>query len=289
LGFPGLELADQEVIMSQERLDIPYASQSPTQVLDFFLPDRGSRPYPVVAWFHPGGYSMGDKGMMMDLLLPPLLASGYAVVGVNYRLTGEALYPAQILDAKAAIRWIRATASQYHCNTEKIASWGCSAGATLAALLGTSAQVKELEDLTMGNPTTSSRVCAVVDWYGPIDMLQMDTQLIELGYKAVHNTADSEMSRLFGGLMTGFPEKCQAMNPIRYITPEAPPFYIQHGKSDDLVPYLQSVRLAEALRAVMAPEKVVLEMIERAGHFSGIHQSTENINKILVFLNRYLK
>jgi acetyl esterase/lipase len=288
-GFsPAFDLASWEVNMSQT-LDISYAAQSSAQKLDVFLPEGGSLPYPVIAWFHPGGFFGGDKSMMMDILLPHWLARGYAVVGINYRLSEEARFPAQIWDAKASIRWIRANAGKYRLNPEMIAAWGCSAGATLAALLGTSAGVRELEDFSMGNPEQSSRISAVVDWYGPIDFPLMDPQLVSLGYKGVHNVTDSGESKLFGGLVTEFPEKSRAIDPITHITSAATPFYIQHGIKDDLVPYLQSVMLAEALKAAIEPEKVVLELVENAGHFSGVHQSTIYINKALDFLDKYLK
>jgi acetyl esterase/lipase len=276
-------------LLSRKVTDISYATKSQAQKLDVYLPERGNQPYPVIAWFHPGGFFTGDKGMMMDMLLPPWLAKGYAVVSINYRLSDEATFPAQIFDAKAAIRWIKANASKYYFNPDKVAAWGCSAGATLAALLGTSSGVKELEDLSLGNPAESSGVNLVVDWYGPIDMIQMDPQLVKLGFKAIHNLPGSDMSKLLGGLLTEFPEKCKAIDPVSYITSSVPPFYIQHGKNDDLVPYLQSVMLAEALRSVVDQKKIVLELIEKAGHFSGVHQSKTNIEKILVFLDRYLK
>jgi acetyl esterase/lipase len=276
-------------MLNNKASDICYATKSLTQKLDVYLPGGGNHPYPVILWLHPGGFSRGDKTDLIDLIIPPLLEREYAVVGVNYRLSGEAKFPAQIFDAKEAVRWIRANAVLYHFNPDKIAAWGCSAGSTLAALLGTSAEVKELEDLTLGNSTQSSRVSAVVDWYGPIDFLQMDAQLVKLGYKPVHDTVNSVGSDLIGGPPSQFPEKYKAVNPINYITREAVPFYIQHGKSDRLVPYLQSLMLAEALRSAIGQEKVVLEIIENAGHFDGVHQSEKNIEKILDFLDKFLK
>ena len=137
--------------------DIPYATQSQVQKLDIYLPASGNKPYPVIVRFHGGGFLIGDKKMDIARSAEPMLANGYAVVDVGYRLGSEAIFPAQIYDAKASIRWTRANASKYGFNPDKIVAWGDSAGAFLAALLGTSSHVKELEDITMGNPDQSSR------------------------------------------------------------------------------------------------------------------------------------
>jgi len=150
--------------ISRKWLDIAYASKSPAQKLDIYLPDAGDGPFPVILSIHGGAFKGGDKG---DNQVVPMLEGvrrGYAVVSINYRLSGEAISPAQINDIKAAVRWIRANAKQYKFNPDKIAAWGGSAGGNLAALLGTSGDVKELEDGSQGNANQSSRVQAVVDW-----------------------------------------------------------------------------------------------------------------------------
>jgi acetyl esterase/lipase len=268
--------------------DVPYATQSKAQELDIYLPARGTKPYPVIVWFHGGGFLIGDKREGIAPHAEPMLAGGYAVVSINYRFSSEAIFPAQIYDAKAAIRWIGANAEKYNFNPGKIVATGSSAGGYLAALLGTSAHVKELEDLSMGNPEQSSRVNAVVDWFGPIDFLQLNVQHAQLGQKAQHNDEDSFESKLIGGQPAKFPEKCRAANPMSYIRADNPPFYIQHGLIDDMVPYLQSVNLAEALKAVIGQDKVRLELIENAGHMDPIHHSPENIKKVLDFLGENL-
>ena len=275
--------------MNREIYDIAYAVQSSYQQLDVYLPDIDNNPIPVILWLHPGGFFTGDKTDMIDSLVPPALARGYALVAANYRLTDESPFPSQIFDAKAAVRWIRANASRFNFDSNKTAAWGCSAGATLAALLGTSAGIKELEDLNLGNPEQPGHVNAVVDWYGPMDFLMLNRQRIELGYKAGDNTADSMLEKLLGGPVDEYPEICNSINPATYITTQSPPFFIQHGSKDDLVPYLQSLNLANSLRAVLGQEKVVLSIIENANHFSGIHQSKENIAKALDFLDQFLK
>src|SRR4030042_686660 len=272
-------------------LDISYATQSQAQKLDVYLPDEGDGPFPVILSIHGGAFKAGDKG---DNQLLPMLEGvkrGYAVVSVNYRLSQEAIFPAQIYDIKAAVRWIRANAKQYKFDPDKITAWGGSAGVHLSALLGTSGDVKELEDLMMGNPDYSSRVQAVVDWFGPTDFLKMDEQLKESMVKnpQVHSVPDSPESELIGKNLTDAPELVRAANPETYITPDDPPFFIQHGQIDHLVPYQQSVNFASKLSAIIGMEEVTRELFPDSGHGGPAFSNEQNLNKIFVFLDRYMK
>ena len=268
--------------------DIEYCSQSEAQKLDIYLPSHVSGPYPVIVWLHPGGYTRGDKNMV-EPVIDDILGRGYAVASANYRLADEACFPAQIFDAKAAVRWIRANSATYNFNRETIVAWGVSAGSTLAALLGTSTRVAELEDLSMGNINESSHVNAVVAVIGPMDFLQIDSQLVRLGYGRIHDYLISGLSRLIGGSPTQFPEKCREINPATYLTIDCPPFYLQHGTADHLVPYLQSVNFAEILIDTIGQKKVVLNLLKDVDHFNAEHNSPANIRKALDFLDRYLK
>lgn len=268
--------------------DISYAAQSGAQKLDLYLPSNTSGSCPVIIWLHPGGYTAGDKRMVKPVL-DPILTRGYALASVNYRLADEVCFPAQIHDAKAALRWIRANAETYNMNKKAVAAWGVSAGSTFAALLGTSANNIDLEDLSMGNPDESSHVNAIVELIGPMDLLQMDPQLVQLGYEPIHDFPASGTSLLVGGRLSEFPERCRVINPATYITSDCPPFYIQHGKKDHVVPYLQSVNFAGALAEIIGQEKVVLNLIENVDHFDAEHNSSENVNQALDFLDIYLK
>jgi acetyl esterase/lipase len=273
--------------MSEIICDIPYASQSSTQKLDVYLPDGVKGPCPVIVWLHPGGFSRGDKDMVTPFV-SSILARGYAAVSVDYRLTGEAIFPAQIYDAKSAVRWVRANAAKYHFDPGKIASWGISAGSTLAALLGTAGNIKKLEDFSAGNSGESSAVKAVISWYGPMDFIALDSQRLQSDQK----TSDEESSgqaHLMGGSISEVPETYKAASPITYVNAQCPPFYIQHGKSDKLVPCSQSTQFAEVLEAAIGKSKVHLKLIENAGHFSSIQHSPENIKAVLDFLDKYIK
>jgi acetyl esterase/lipase len=275
-------------------LDIPYASPSQAQKLDIYLPDEGEGPFPVIVWTHGGAFMGGDKGDVQ--VLPSLrgLKRGYAVVAINYRLSGEARFPALVHDAKAAIRWIRANAQIYHFDSDRIAAWGSSAGGYLALMLGTSAGVERLEDLSMGNPDQPSTVQAVVDWYGPSDFLKMDEQLERSGLRRPlpgmeHNGADSPESLLLGDKITRIPEQVRGANPLIYVRPKAPPFLIQHGTRDDTVPVQQSVVAAAKLKAVLGEDMVTLELLEEAGHGDKRFETPENVNRVLDFFDKHLK
>lgn len=272
-------------------LDIAYASQSQAQKLDIYLPDEGDGPFPVIISIHGGAFKSGDKADGQVTAMLEGLKRGYAVVSINYRLSGEAIFPAQIYDVKAAVRWIRAKANQYKLNDEKMAAWGGSAGGHLSALLGTSGGVKELEDLTQGNAAQSSRVIAIVDWFGPTDFMKMDEQLKEGNVKnpQIHSVPGSPESELIGKNLMDAPELVQAANPETYITKDDPPFFIQHGRIDNLVPYQQSVNLAGKLEKAIGKDKVILEILPDSGHGGPGFSSPQNIDKVFVFMDRILK
>jgi acetyl esterase/lipase len=277
--------------IQQKWLDVPYAKASRAQKLDIYLPNDGNGPFPVIVSIHGGAFKSGDKG---DNQVTPMLEGlkrGYAVVSVNYRLSPEAIFPAQIYDVKAAVRWIKANARLYKLNPEKIAAWGGSAGGHLAALLGTSGGAQELEDLTMGNPAKSSRIQAVVDWFGPTDFLKMDEQLKESKVKdpQVHSISASPESELIGKNLEDAPDLVRKVNPETYITVYDPPFFIQHGKLDHLVPYQQSANLASKLESIIGEEKVTFELLENDDHGGPGFTTEENINKVFAFLDKYLK
>ena len=229
----------------RKHLNVPYAEISPAQKLDIYLPETGEGPFPVIMAVHGGAFMVGDKG---DVQVLPMLAGlkrGYAVVSINYRMSWEALFPALVHDIKAAVRWVRGNADPYGFDAGRIAAWGGSAGGYLSAMAGVTGGVGELEDLSLGYADQSSRVQAVVDWFGPTDFLKMDEQVAIVGGGKVgpfpHNAVDSPESRLLGAQITTIPERVREANPETYIRADAPPFFIQHGTRDTTVPPLQSV------------------------------------------------
>jgi acetyl esterase/lipase len=290
LGCQGGMQAPDTSNIHHKWLNIPYATQSSSQQLDIYLPNEGEGPFPVIVSIHGGAFMMGDKG---DGQLKPMLEGlkrGYAVVSINYRMSGEAVFPALVLDVKAAIRWIKANATQYHLKKDAIAVWGGSAGGYLCAMEGLTGGKPIFEDLNMGNAQENSQVQAVVDWFGPINFLTMDPQLQQSGNGTPdHNASNSPESKLMGQTITEIPEAVQKANPEMYITADAPPFLIMHGTRDQLVPTQQSEHFAAALKPVLGDNKVILHLLEGAKHGGPEFETAENLARVFTFLDQYLK
>ena len=276
--------------IQRKEFDLAYSDISPSQKLDIYWPSEGNGPFPVIVSIHGGAFRFGDK---RDLQVKPMLAGlnrGYAVVSINYRMSGEAIFPALVHDVKAAIRWVRANAATYQFDPERIAAWGGSAGGYLALMLGITAKNPEMEDLTLGNPDQSSSIQAVVDWFGPTDFLKMDIQFAQLDIDPAfaHNNADSPESLLLGQQITDVPALVQVANPETYIHSELPPFFIQHGDQDDIVPYKQSVEITAKLSKVLGSDRVSLELLPGIGHGGPGFETDENLNKVFTFLDQAL-
>jgi acetyl esterase/lipase len=234
-------------------------------------------PLPVVVWIHGGGWYEGDKETGQHMA--EFAAAGYLGVSVEYRLSGEARFPAQIEDCKCAIRFLRAHAQQYHLDPNRIGVWGSSAGGHLVALLGTSGGVKALEGHG-GWANYSSRVNAVADWFGPTNFLRMD----DFPCAIRHNDASSPESRLIGGPIQEHKGAVKKANPISYISKDDPPFLLMHGDEDNVVPINQSVLLYHALK--LAGVDAEFHRVHKAGHgFDRLHLK----NKVLTFFDRHLR
>jgi len=287
-GGPGAASAFASVAPTHE--DLAYANLSSMQKLDLYIPTTSPGPFPVVVMVHGGGFMFGDKADGGGLTgVDKLLAADYAVASINYRLSGEATYPAQIFDAKAAVRFLRASAAQYQLDPNRIGAWGASAGGNLVSLLGTTCGVTELEGAELGNADQSSCVQAVVDWFGPIDFLKMQDQLVAAGCSASTNDANSPESRLVGAPIQTVPEEVALTNPMNFITPDDAPFFIENGTADCNIPPVQNKNFADALSAVIGEDKVSYVSLDGAGHGGSQFETTENLELVISFLDGYLK
>jgi acetyl esterase/lipase len=227
------------------------------QKLDLYLPEKTDGPVPVILWIHGGGWQSGSKDMCLPLR-QGYVAKGYAVASIGYRLSGDAIFPAQIQDCKAAVRWLRAHAKEYGIDSGRFGAWGSSAGGHLVVLLGTSGGVREWD--RGPHPDQSSAVQAVCDFYGPTDLtIFVNTP----GYES-HARSESPEAKLLGGAVADVPAKARQANPITYVTEDDPPFLIVHGDGDRTVPLNQSQLLFEALNKVRVPAH--FHTIKGAGH-----------------------
>ncbi|BAJ62746.1 MULTISPECIES: alpha/beta hydrolase [Anaerolinea] len=278
--------------IKRKMFDLPYAHSSPAQKLDIYWPEEGNGPFPVVISIHGGAFMGGDK---RDIQIKPMfevLKYNYVLVGVNYRLSGEATFPALIHDIKAAIRWIRANARTYLFDPNRIATWGGSAGGYLSLMAGVTAGIRELDDPSLGNAAQPDHVQAVVSWFPPTDFLKMDEQLAESGFppppEYTHSGENSPESLLLGRKITDVPDLVRVANPETYIRPGLPPFFIQHGRLDETVPYQQSLHFANQLAAVN-PQGVTYEILPEARHADSAFETPQNIQKVLNFLDKALR
>ena len=242
-------------------------------LLDVYLPDKTpARPLPVVLWIHGGGWKNGSKETCP---LTWLAAEGYAVVSLGYRLSWLGQWPAQLDDARAAIRWLRTNAARYGLDPARIAVSGGSSGGNLASVVGTAPAAAD--------EMVSSRVGAVIDFYGASDMLTMPVNVPGPG-RGDAELAKSNGAKLLGGIVRDRPELAHSVSPLHLVTPDDPPFLIIHGDKDAEVPLSQSERLHAQLQATGVPSELVV--LPGAGH-GGKDFSTPAVQeKIRTFLAR---
>ena len=248
--------------------------------LDIYLPQQAENPFPIVVWIHGGGWQAGSKESVNGTWL---LQKGFGIVSINYRLTDKAIYPGQINDCKGAIRWLRANATKYNFDPDKIGVFGSSAGGHLAALVGSSGDVQELEGIVGGNLNVSSRVQAVCDWYGPANFM---TICGTVPPTSNHCDAASPEGKLIGGDLRTNPEKCKSVSPISYVSKDDPPFLIMHGTADGTVPFTQSVELDSAYRSIIHDVTFIPQ--PGAGHGGGSFGADSTKKRITDFFTRVL-
>ncbi len=263
--------------------DIEYVSGGgKSQSLDLYLPEPAGKAVPLLVFIHGGGWRGGSK----DGCPAKFLAQhGYAVASINYRLSKEAVFPAQIEDCRAAIRFLRSQAVKYNIQPDRVGIWGGSAGAHLAALIGTSDNV----DFSAG-PTAplkkideSVRVQCVIDMYGPTDLSQV------VGRNPERNDVWKAAASLLGTAADDkeLMQKAKWASPITYVRRENPPFLIQHGDADVIVPIEQARILLSALQK--AGVEATLTVMPGTGHAGAALFTEENHKTLVEFLDRHLK
>lgn len=258
--------------------DLPYAaSDNPRQRMDLYLPQRPSTddPLPVVVVIH-GAFQNPDKKSGSGLARAMASGGDFAAASIGYRLSDEAQWPAQIHDCKAAIRWLRAHAKEYNLDPDRIGVIGPSAGGHLAAMLGASGDVPELEGTLGEHRDVSSRVSCVVDLFGPTDLLA-------LGEK--HDRAGSPESRLLGGPLPERRELARQASPMTYVTPDDPPFLIIHGTNDPVIPFKQS----ESFIAALKKAQVDAWLVPVQGGVHGNFRTPDVAARFYAFFDKHLR
>jgi acetyl esterase/lipase len=257
-GFLVLFLAGAARAESQitTTLDVVYAKVGDRELkLDLARPaDKG--PHPAVVVIHGGGWRMGNKRDVRPWI-EALAQRGYVAAGVAYRLAPDHVFPAQIEDCKTAVRFLRTNADTYGIDKDRVAAMGYSAGGHLACLLG-------LTDDSVGfdgklYPKESSRVCCVVDYFGPTDLA---------GFGKDESAQRSMLGPLIGAKFSEKPEAHERASPVKYVKKGAPPFLIFHGTKDWIVPIEQSRALANKLKDVGGSVKLV-EVVDEGHGWAG--------------------
>lgn len=272
--------------------NISYANDTLTgHKMDIYVPKGENGPFPVVAvvagsaWF-----SNNSKERAFNVIGKPLLEEGFAIVAVNHRSSREAIWPAQINDMKAVVRFVRANAKKYNLDTSFIGMTGDSSGGHLSAMMGLTGGVKEytigaktlsLEGNIGGNLKQSSRVDAVVDWYGPTVFQKMDS----CGSSFSHDAPESPESVLTGAPIQNNDDMCALANPITYVDAADVPFLILHGDGDMIVPHCQGIFLNEALEKAGVPTRLII--VPGAGHGPGMWEEPY-IGEMISFFQQQL-
>jgi len=257
--------------------EVEYARVGETSLqLDLYLPQDNTTKPPLVIWLHGGGWRGGSK----DHCLVAFLATrGFAVASVEYRSTLVAPFPNNIHDCKGAIRWLRANAATYGFDAEKIGVSGASAGGHLASLMGTSGEVKGLEGSVGGNTNESSRVQAVVNMCGVIDIAAWTNSerglslMLGLPFDAAKDNGAKQLAAL--------------CNPQRHISKDDPPLLVLHGDKDKSVPLKQSREFHAAYQKAGLESR--LSVLKNTGHVSPHFTDAARQKQMTAFFTRHLR
>lgn len=252
--------------------DVPYVTHAhERQTLDIAYFKKGE-PRPLLVWIHGGAFMTGDKAEN-HAIWAELMTSGYAVATINYRLSGDAKWPAQITDCKAAIRFLRAHARDYNLAPGRIAVWGSSAGGHLAALVGTSGSAKKLD--VGEHLDQSSAVSCAVDMFGPIDFEKMPQ----------FASPTSPEAKMWSRATSEALDLAREASPITYLTPNTPPILILHGDADNVIHISQSQLFHDAMKKARTPGDFIT--LPGVGH-SHVAVWMKERERIMTFFKRHL-
>jgi acetyl esterase/lipase len=270
----GAHGADEPKI--KEERDIVYTRVGGTELkLDIAAPEGGDGPLPAVLVIHGGAWRGGSKGDV-GRVLREFAARGYVAVSPQYRFCPKEVFPAQVHDVKAAVRWMKAHAKERRIDPDRIGATGFSAGGHLALMLGVTGPGDGLEgDASAGAPDT--RIKAVVNYFGPSD----------LGARDIPEVSKPLVKDFLGATPTDRPDLAAKASPRSYVTHDDPPVLTFQGTKDPLVPHTQAIELAEAMTAAGVPGRV--ELMVGAGHGWGGADLDHTLAETYRFFDRYLR
>lgn len=294
----GSDMVDVSGI-TRKWLDVPYASQSPSQVMDIYLPEEGEGPFPTYIFIHGGAFIVGDKQDVQFLLAVDGVNRGYAVVSLEYRRAFESKAPNALYDVKSAIRYLRAHAEEYKLDPQRFALGGDSAGAYYAVFAAATADIPAFDGPEPILPGVSGTVKAVVAQCGLYDLLTLSPPPeveADAPKEFVPGTIPVNLISIFvGANLRLFPDVAALLNPITYITMGFPPTLVQVGKEDAIVPWSESARLAEVIAARCGKDAVRLDAHDGWNHCALNHILTPefftkaNFDYVFGFLDEVMK
>ena len=307
-GGGGVMTNNGQPIGVKQMADIKFAADgSSSQYMDGYLPEiKAGEKAPAILYIHGGAWMGGSARGCNAGFFDRLVKAGYAVFSLNYRLSSEASFPRPMNDAKAAVRWIRAHAKELNLDADHIGTIGDSSGGHMAGFLGTTSNLKGLMMGDIGdNAEYSSSVQAVVDLFGPMNVLTMDQQAkdaeAEAGRGMMGHDADQGPYSSYVGIPIHSnretnPAPAQRADPGMYahtLDPKtAPAFLIQHGTKDNVVPIGSSKEFAETVAKYIGKDKVIYEgagLFDGCGHEDGRFFDEKNSKRVIEFLDKYLK
>lgn len=264
--------------------DVSYGNSSATQTFDLYLPEGNRGTFPIVIYAHPGGFKFGDKTMAPYSIVHALLAKGYAFASVNYRLSVESKFPTAVQDFFKASEFITDHANQYKIDINKIYFFGESAGGNIVALAGLAAN-SPLFNKGKIKPGKYIFPKGVITLYPPVDFSKIDEFKHAQGCNSSEAQPELTLEEQYiGGRLADNLDKIRSSNPVTYITNSAPAFFIENGDQDCNVGSEQSKLLFDALNKINA--KVYYYELEGAGHGGKQFETTENISKIIDFIEK---
>ena len=256
---------------------MPYAKIGDvTLALDLYLPEHKPRS-PLIVWVHGGVWRSGSKKSMP---LIKLVTNGYAIASVDYRLSTQAKFPAQIHDLKAAIRFLRSQAREWHL-PDKIVIAGDSAGGHLAALVGVSNGNADLEGEIGDERQQSSKVQGIISFYGGSDLTTILKQSTPHGL----SVRVPALNLFLGGQPDAVPDLARRASPVFYVDEHSPPLLLLHGDQDLQMPVNQALELWGAYNKAKAP--VQLEIVHGAAHGGSAFYDDERLKVVKSFLKRH--
>ncbi len=259
--------------------NVPYHNDTiQKHLLDIYLPPNARGKLPLVILIHGGGWLSNDKYAdigYMKKTVAEIVSSGFALASIDYRFSTQAVFPAQIQDCNRAVSFLYDQADKYGFDQKRFAIMGFSAGGHLAALMGL-AKNNDVKAFFMPGTSKSFRLKAVVDFYGPAELILFPGS----------NDAKSPESLLIGAAPLARPDLAKTASPVTYVDKNDPPFLIIHGEKDELVSSRQSQLLSSWLKVVGVPNELVI--VKDAPHFGVMFDSDEVRNKVMDFLKKQL-